>query len=79
MKLLIVDDSQIMQKTIQKFLGSHGLDIVGLAGDGKTALDLFREHEPEVVTMDITMPEMDGMACMAVFTETISEKSPTRI
>ncbi|HMU83058.1 MAG TPA: response regulator [Leptospiraceae bacterium] len=66
MKLLIVDDSNIIRKAIQKYLAEFGLEIVGEAGDGRTALTLFRETSPDVVTMDITMPEMDGL-------ETLSE------
>ncbi len=61
MKLLIVDDSNIIRKAIQKYVAEFGLDIVGEAGDGKSALKLFAQHQPDLVTMDITMPEMDGL------------------
>jgi two-component system, chemotaxis family, chemotaxis protein CheY len=77
MKLLIVDDSTIMRMVIQKTLMDiHGIEIVGQAGDGKTALDLFGKTFPDVVTMDITMPEMDGLTCLE---EILKIKPETRI
>lgn len=76
MKLLIVDDSSIIRKAIQKYLGQLDVEIVGEAGDGKTALDLFQELDPDLVTMDITMPEMDGLTCLE---EMLKIKPETRI
>ena len=64
MKLLIVDDSQIMRTAIESYLGDYDLEIVGAASNGKIALEMFNEYEPDVVTMDITMPEMDGVTCL---------------
>jgi two-component system chemotaxis response regulator CheY len=64
MKLLIVDDSNIMRKAIEKYLHEFGLECIGTAGDGETALEMFREHLPDVVTLDITMPKMDGLSCL---------------
>lgn len=64
MKLLIVDDSNIMRRAIQKYIQELNLEIVGTAGDGEQALDLFRKFEPDVVTMDITMPKLDGISCL---------------
>lgn len=64
MKLLIVDDSSVMQRTIQKNLVDYGLEIVGTASDGIQAIELVKKHKPDVITMDITMPEMDGITCL---------------
>ena len=64
MKLLIVDDSAIIRKSIQRYLKDYDINVVGEAGDGKKALELFKETEPDIVTMDLTMPEMDGMTCL---------------
>ena len=64
MKVLIVDDSSIMRKAIEKYLGTMDVEIVGTAGDGKTALEVFQQTQPDVVTLDITMPEMDGLTCL---------------
>jgi two-component system chemotaxis response regulator CheY len=64
MKLLIVDDSNIMRRAIEKYLSPFKLQLVGTAGDGEAALTLFRQHLPDIVTLDITMPRMDGLACL---------------
>ena len=64
MKLLIVDDSNIIRSKIARTLGRHGLQIAGLASNGHEAIKCFREHKPELVTMDLTMPEMDGIECI---------------
>jgi two-component system chemotaxis response regulator CheY len=63
-KLLIVDDSLIIRQAIEKNLNDFPLEVVGTAGDGKSALELFRKTEPDVVTLDITMPELDGIAVL---------------
>ncbi|MFT4736818.1 MAG: two-component system chemotaxis response regulator CheY [Cyclobacteriaceae bacterium] len=64
MKLLIVDDSSIMRRTIEKNLTEYDLEIVGMAANGIEAIKMVKEHMPDVVTLDITMPEMDGLACL---------------
>ncbi len=60
--ILIVDDSSIMRKMIRKTLESAGHRVVGEAKNGKDAVDLYKKLNPDVVTMDITMREMDGFA-----------------
>jgi len=64
MKLLIVDDSVIIRKSIETFSATLKFEIVGQAGDGRTAVELFKQFQPDYVTMDITMPEMDGLTAM---------------
>lgn len=64
MKLLIVDDSNIMRRAIEKYLKDFKLNLVGTAGDGEQALILFKEHSPDIVTLDITMPKLDGLGCL---------------
>lgn len=64
MKLMIVDDSSIMRKAIEKYLSGTNIEIVGTAGDGVQAIELFKKTLPDVVTLDITMPEMDGLQCL---------------
>lgn len=76
MKLLIVDDSNIMRKAIEKYLQEFDMEIVGTAGDGESALELFKAHLPDVVTLDITMPKMDGIACLE---NIMSIKPDTRV
>jgi two-component system chemotaxis response regulator CheY len=64
-KLMIVDDSNLMRRRIERSQQFEELQLVGTAGDGVEALDLFRRTDPDVVTMDITMPHMDGIECIA--------------
>jgi two-component system chemotaxis response regulator CheY len=67
MKLLIVDDSNIIRSRIAR-IALHPrlrqLEIVGLAKNGVEAMDICRRRRPDVVTMDLTMPEMDGITCV---------------
>jgi len=63
-KLLIVDDSNIMRRAIEKYLADFQLDLVGTAGNGEQALELFKETKPDLVTLDITMPKLDGLSCL---------------
>ena len=64
-KLMIVDDSNIMRRRIERSQQFEALELVGTAADGIEALDLFKRTDPDVVTMDITMPHMDGIECIA--------------
>jgi two-component system chemotaxis response regulator CheY len=64
-KLMIVDDSNLMRRRIERSQQFEELQLVGTAADGVEALDLFRRTDPDVVTMDITMPHMDGIECIA--------------
>lgn len=72
MKLLIVDDSSIMRRTIENHLQDYDINIVGSAGSGDEALKLVKANAPDVVTLDITMPGMDGLTCL----ERIMEMAP---
>ena len=63
-RLLIVDDSSVMRRTIEKNLVEYDLEIIGQASNGVEALDIVKDEMPEVITLDITMPEMDGIACL---------------
>ncbi len=63
-KLLIVDDSMITRETIVSYVDGMELEVVGSASDGVTALEKFREMSPDLVSLDITMPEMDGLTCL---------------
>lgn len=61
MKLLIVDDSVIIRKAIEQYTTKYNLEVVGTASNGKEAIEMFAKTLPDVVTIDITMPEMDGL------------------
>ncbi|UCZ55328.1 response regulator [Bacillus shivajii] len=63
-KVLIVDDAAFMRMMIKDILTKNDFDVVGEAADGSQAVDLYKEHSPDIVTMDITMPEMDGITAL---------------
>jgi two-component system, chemotaxis family, chemotaxis protein CheY len=61
-KVLIVDDAAFMRVSIKNMLAKNGYEIIGEAENGKVAIQKYQELSPDIVTMDITMPEMDGLA-----------------
>jgi two-component system chemotaxis response regulator CheB len=64
-KVLIVDDSALMRKALREIIMTdEALDVVGVARDGKDAIEKVKELKPDVITMDINMPEMDGLTSM---------------
>ncbi|WP_163101517.1 response regulator [Peribacillus alkalitolerans] len=63
-KILIVDDAAFMRMMIKDILSKNGFDVVGEAADGVQAIEKFKETSPDLVTMDITMPEMDGITAL---------------
>jgi two-component system chemotaxis response regulator CheY len=63
-KLMIVDDSNLMRRRIERSQQFEELELVGTAGNGVEALELFSKTDPDVVTMDLTMPRMDGIECI---------------
>jgi two-component system chemotaxis response regulator CheY len=64
LKLMIVDDSNIIRRRIERSQQIARLQVVGAASNGREAVELFRRTQPDVVTMDLTMPEMDGVECV---------------
>jgi two-component system, chemotaxis family, chemotaxis protein CheY len=60
-KILIVDDAAFMRMMIKEILTKNGYTVVGEAQDGAQAVEKYKELRPDLVTMDITMPEMDGI------------------
>lgn len=59
-KVLIVDDAAFMRMAIRTVLEKNGFDVAGEAENGRIAVEKYRELMPDIVTMDITMPEMTG-------------------
>lgn len=60
-KILIVDDAAFMRMMIKDILSKNGYNIVGEAENGGKAVEKFKELDPDLVIMDITMPEVDGI------------------
>lgn len=68
-KVLIVDDAAFMRMMIKDILEKGGFEIVGEANNGLKAVELFKKEKPDVVTMDITMPDMDGIEAVKAIKE----------
>ena len=63
-RVLIVDDALIMRKRIKEIALASGWLVAGEAENGHEALALFQREKPDLVTLDIVMPEMDGVAAL---------------
>jgi two-component system chemotaxis response regulator CheY len=62
--MMIVDDSNIIRRRIERSQQIDRLEVVGSAANGVEAVEMFLRTSPHVVTMDLTMPEMDGVECV---------------
>ncbi len=64
-RVVVVDDSGFLKKQIVQFLeGKLGLKVVATGADGNEAVSLYREHKPDLLTLDITMPNKDGQEAL---------------
>ncbi|HLH79603.1 MAG TPA: response regulator [Chthonomonas sp.] len=69
LRIVIADDEPIIRLDLKKMLEDSGYEVVGEAGDGVRALELVRNLKPDVVILDIKMPEMDGIDAARIITE----------
>lgn len=60
-RLLLADDHRMLRETLKRSMLDEGFDVVGEASDGQEAVDLAEELHPDVILMDVTMPEIDGV------------------
>ncbi len=63
-RILITDDAAFMRMMVRSALESKGHEIVGEAANGEDAIKAYKQFKPDVVTMDITMPDMDGVTAV---------------
>ncbi len=63
-RVLVVDDAAFMRMMIKDILSKNGYEIAGEAENGQIAIEKYKDVKPDLVTMDITMPEMDGIAAV---------------
>lgn len=64
-KVVIVDDSAFLMRQVKDFFEQQmGLEVVAVGKDGNEAVALFRDHRPDLITMDLTMPNKDGRAAI---------------
>ncbi len=74
--MMVVDDSVIMRRAIQRYVAPLGIDVVAMAKDGAEAVVLFERFLPDLVTLDVTMPRMDGLRALQ---EILKIKAQTRV
>ena len=72
-KILIADDSAYMRSILKDLLLRNGYDVIGEAASGKEVLGLYRKLKPDVVAMDIMMPEMSGIQALKEIKENYPE------
>jgi two-component system chemotaxis response regulator CheY len=63
-KILVVDDAAFMRMMVKEVLTKNGFDVIGEAENGAQAVEKFRELSPDLVIMDITMPELNGIEAL---------------
>ena len=77
--ILIVDDSKFMRKMLSDILTEEGHQIVGEAENAKEATELYKILNPDLVTLDIIMPEVDGEDAISALREMIKENPQTKV
>lgn len=68
-RILVCDDSAFMRMMLKKILTDNGHEVVAEAANGKEAVQAYRQFQPELTTMDITMPKMDGIEAVKLIHE----------
>ena len=72
-RILIVEDSRTSRKILRSILENAGHDIVGEAMDGQDGVNKYKELRPDIVTLDITMPVLDGLGALKLIKEIDTE------
>ena len=73
-KILVVDDDPIMHRVLQQYLERHGYRMIN-AGDGRQALEVAKNELPQLIVLDVRMPEMGGLAALRQLRETEATKA----
>ena len=76
LKVMIVDDSLFMRNMLKKMISEAGANVIGEAGDGREAIDKFNQLKPDLIFLDIVMPNLSGLE---VLTEIMKIKSDTKV
>ncbi|HEU0115168.1 MAG TPA: response regulator transcription factor [Thermomicrobiales bacterium] len=76
MRVLIADDHALFRDGLRSLLEARGVDVVAEARTGREAVELTRLHQPDIVLMDLTMPEVDGLTATRLLT---AEESPAKV
>lgn len=67
--VLIVDDTKFMRRKLRDIIEQSGMEVVAEAGSGRQALECVKQFEPDIITMDITMPDWDGITSLKAIRE----------
>jgi DNA-binding NarL/FixJ family response regulator len=73
MRILIADDHALFRDGLRSLLGANGHDVIGEAKNGREAIELAKELAPDLVLMDVSMPEMDGLTATRTLTAEIPD------
>jgi len=68
--VLIVDDAELFREALRAAFTQEGFEVVGVAGDAMTGIDMTREHEPNLVMLDLLMPGMSGLEVVGTMVKT---------
>lgn len=68
-RILVVDDAAFMRMMLKNILTGKGYEVCGEASNGNEAIEKYKELKPDLVTLDITMPEMDGLTAVKLIKE----------
>ncbi|MBN2258965.1 MAG: response regulator [Clostridiales bacterium] len=63
-RILVVDDAVFMRMMLKDILEKNGFEVAGEAANGLEAIEVYKETKPDLVTMDVTMPELDGLGAL---------------
>jgi two-component system chemotaxis response regulator CheY len=77
--ILIVDDSKFMRKILSAILSEEGHTIVGEAENGREATELYKRLRPDLVTLDIIMPDVEGTNALSALKEIVKEDPDARV
>jgi len=72
-RILVVDDHPLTREALAALLAGHGFDVVGEASDGREAIEAARRLQPQLILLDLSMPEIDGLEALP----TLKEAAPT--
>lgn len=73
-RILIADDQELIRQSLQIVLGlEHDFEVIGTAGNGREVIRFVKKQKPDVILMDIRMPEMDGVVCTKMLKEQYPE------
>src|SRR3712207_1534075 len=68
-RVIIADDESLIRLDLREMLIHLGYDVIGEAGDGRSAMELARKLRPDIVIMDIKMPDLDGISAAEALTQ----------